>query len=170
MANGTEESGWRWRTCSSIVLAVTVFANVSLLVFARAASRESGIGVRNALGASRGRMVLQLFVEAVALSALSVVAGLVAARYALGSLWHLIEADSGRALPFSINDSLTTSTIAYGVGLTMLAAVIIGVFPALRVGAGRGCTCGFGSSQPVEEAIGSVAYGRPSSWRRLRSR
>ena len=119
-----------------IMLAVTVFANVSLLVFARAASRESEIGVRNALGASRGRIVVQLFVEAVALSALSVVAGLVAARYALGSLWHLVEADSGRALPFWINDSLTPSTIAYGVGLTMLGAVIIGVFPALRVTAG----------------------------------
>ena len=118
------------------MLAVTVFANVSLLVFARAASRESEIGVRNALGASRGRIVVQLFVEAVALSALSVVAGLVAARYALGSLWHLVEADSGRALPFWIDDSLTPSTIAYGVGLTMLGAVIIGVFPALRVTAG----------------------------------
>jgi putative ABC transport system permease protein len=95
-----------------IMLAVTAFANVSLLVFAPAASRESEIGVRNALGASRGRIVVQLFVEAMALSALSVVAGLVAARYALGSLWDVVEADSGRTLPFWINDSLTPSTIA----------------------------------------------------------
>jgi len=119
-----------------IMLAATAFANVSLLVFARAASRESEIGVRNALGASRYRIVAQLFVEAIALSALAVIVGLASARYALGSLWRLYEAESGRALPFWLNDSLAPSTIAYGIGLMMFAAVIIGVFPALRVTAG----------------------------------
>ena len=39
-------------------------------------------------------------------------------------------------MPFWINDNLTPSTIVYGVGLTMLGAAIIGVFPALRVTAG----------------------------------
>ena len=119
-----------------IMLAATVFANVSLLVFARAVSRENEIGVRNALGASRGRIVVQLFVEAVALSALSIIAGLGATRYVLGSLLRLHQAETGRALPFWLSDSLTPSTIAYGVGLTMLGAVIIGVFPALKVTSG----------------------------------
>lgn len=119
------------------MLAATVFANVSLLVFARAASRENEIGVRSALGASRSRIVAQLFVEATALSTPSVIAGLIAARYALGSLLRLYHAESGRALPFWLTDSLTPSTIAYGVGLTMLGTVIIGVFPALRVTSGR---------------------------------
>jgi predicted permease len=120
-----------------IMLVVVIFANVALLMFARAASREIEIGVRNALGASRGRIVAQLFIEALALSGLSVTAGLAAARFGVGSLWRLIEADSGRALPFWLNDRLTPSTIAYGAGLTMLGAVIIGVLPALQV-TGRG--------------------------------
>jgi predicted permease len=119
-----------------IMLAATVFANVSLLIFARAVSRENEIGVRNALGASRRRIVVQLFVEAIALSAVSVIAGLVAARYVLGSLFRLHQAETGRALPFWLNDSLAPSTIVYGVGLTMLGAVIIGVFPALKVTSG----------------------------------
>ena len=116
-----------------ITLIVVVSANVALLVFARAASREVEIGVRNALGASRGRIVAQLFVEAVALSGLSAIAGLVAARYGISSLWRMFEAESGRALPFWFNERLTPSTIVYGIGLMMLGAVIIGVFPALKV-------------------------------------
>ena len=116
-----------------IMLIVVVSANVALLMFARAASRETEIGVRHALGASRGRIVVQLFFEALVLSALSAVAGLVAARYWIGSLWRMFEADRGRPLAFWVNDRLTLSTMAYGVGLMMLVAVIIGVLPALKI-------------------------------------
>ena len=116
-----------------IGLVLVVAANVALLMFARAASRESEIVVRSALGASRGRIVAQLFVEAVVLSGLSAIVGLAGARFAIGSLLRSREADSGAALPFWISDRLTPSMVAYGVGLTMLGAVIIGVIPALKV-------------------------------------
>ncbi len=119
-----------------IVLILVVSANVALLMFARAAARENEIGVRNALGASRGRIVAQLFTEAVALAGLAVIVGHVAARFAIGSLWRTLEADSGRPLPFWVNDNLTPATVAYGAGLMMLGAVIIGVFPALKVTSG----------------------------------
>src|SRR5688572_4188328 len=115
------------------MLMVVVSANVALLMFARAASRETEIGVRHALGASRARIVLQLFLEAVVLSGLSAIVGLAAARYGIGALWHVYEAERGRALAFWFNDRLTLSTMAYGVGLTMIVAVIIGVLPALKV-------------------------------------
>ena len=116
-----------------ITLVILVSANVALLMFARAASREREIGVRYALGASRGRIVAQLFAEGLALSGVSVILGLIVVRSALGSLLHMIEADSGRPLPFWMNDSLTPSTVAYGIGLSILVAVIIGVFPALKI-------------------------------------
>lgn len=120
-----------------VTLLIVVCANVALLMFARAAAREREISVRTALGASRVRIVAQLFIEAATLSGLSVVVGLVAARYVLASLLQTLEADSGRPLPFWLNDRLTPSTIAYGVGLTMLCALITGVLPALKV-TGRG--------------------------------
>jgi putative ABC transport system permease protein len=119
-----------------VMMVVVVAANVALLMFARAASREVEIGVRSALGASRGRIVVQLFVEAVVLAGISVVAGLFASRYALRSLLQTLEAESGTTFPFWMNDSLTPSSIAYGGALTMLVAVIIGVLPALKVTGG----------------------------------
>jgi putative ABC transport system permease protein len=116
-----------------ITLVLLVSANVALLMFARAASREREIAVRYALGAGRGRIVTQLFAEGLALSGVSVILGLIVVRAALGSLLRMIEADSGRALPFWVNDSLTPSTVAYGIGLSILVAVVIGVFPALKI-------------------------------------
>ena len=116
-----------------ITLVVVVSANVALLMFARAASREREIGVRYALGAGRGRIVAQLFAEGVALSGLSAILGLVAARYAIGWLLSVREAERGSPLPFWMNDTLSPLTVVYGVGLTMLVAVIIGVFPALKI-------------------------------------
>jgi putative ABC transport system permease protein len=49
------------------LLLVLICANVGLLMFARAATRETEISVRTALGASRRRIVMQMFAEALVL-------------------------------------------------------------------------------------------------------
>jgi putative ABC transport system permease protein len=116
-----------------LLLLVLVSANVALLMYARAATRESEIAVRNAIGATRGRIVAQLLVESLVLSGVSVGVGLAAARFGLQSFWRMYEADSGRPLAFWLGDSLTPSTIAYAAGLTILGATIIGILPALNV-------------------------------------
>ena len=116
-----------------IMLVVVVSANVALLLFARAASREREIGVRYALGAGRGRIIAQLFAEGAVLSGVSAVLGLATARYAIGWLLSMREAERGSPLPFWMTDTLSPLTVVYGVGLTMLVAVIIGVFPALKI-------------------------------------
>ena len=120
-----------------VALVLVVSANVALLMFARAVSREREIGVRYALGASRGRIVTQLFAEGLALSGVSAILGLVVARFVLRSLLRMREANAGGALPFWVTDTLTPSTVAYGVALAMVVALIIGVWPALKV-TGRG--------------------------------
>jgi predicted permease len=114
-----------------LLLLAIVCANVATLVFARTATRGWEITVRNALGASRGRIVSQLFVEALVLASLAAVLGLVmgkvALRYALGML------AGGEALPFWIDDSLSWRTVLYAGVLTLVGAAIVGILPALRV-------------------------------------
>ncbi|MQA91374.1 MAG: FtsX-like permease family protein, partial [Gemmatimonas sp.] len=67
----------------AVMLLVLVCSNVALLLFARAATRESELVVRSALGASRSRIVMQLFAEALVLGGGAAAVGLAAAGFAL---------------------------------------------------------------------------------------
>ena len=118
-----------------VLLLVLVFANVALLTFARAATRESEIVVRSALGASRGRITMQLFAEALVLGGLAAVAGLAAAGAGLRWVMRIVEGEilRGGKLPFWFDDRLSPATLLYDAALTLLGAVIAGVVPALKV-------------------------------------
>ncbi len=59
-----------------VLLLVIVCVNVGILVYARTATRQGEIAVRTALGASRRRVVGQLFIEALVLAALAAVVGI----------------------------------------------------------------------------------------------
>src|SRR5215213_6782344 len=61
-----------------LVLSIACLS-VGTLIYARTATREGEIAVRSALGASRARIVGQLFVEALLLALVSAAIGLVAA-------------------------------------------------------------------------------------------
>ena len=118
-----------------VLLAALLCGNVAMLLFARAVSRERELLVRAALGASRGRLILQFFAEALLLCAVGAAVGLMAARLVLARTWTMIEGQTG-PLPFYIDTSLSTSTILYAVGLTLFAAAIAGVVPAVKVTSG----------------------------------
>ncbi len=120
-----------------VMLLVLICANVALLMFARAATRESEIVVRNALGASRGRIVMQLFAEALVLGGVAAVAGLAAARFALGWWLDVSRLEAGGRLPFWFDDSLSPATVFYAAALAVAGAGIAGIVPALKM-TGRG--------------------------------
>ncbi len=122
----------------AIMLLVLICGNVALLLFARAATRESELIVRSALGASRGRIVAQLFAEALVLGVIALAVGLGSAAFVLRQ-WggDFLEENLGR-LPFWIDPHLSAGTVVYAIGLTLLAAVIAGVLPALKVTSGMG--------------------------------
>ena len=116
-----------------MVLLVLICSNVALLLFARAATRESELAVRTALGASRSRIVAQMFAEALVLGGVAAVIGLAAAHLALKN-WGLpfLEVNLGR-LPFWYDVSLSPATVLFALGLTVLGSAIAGVMPALKV-------------------------------------
>jgi len=114
-----------------ILLLVVVSVNVAILVYARTATRQSEIAVRSALGASRGRIVAQLFVEALVLSTAAAAAGVALTAFALGEL----EAGLLRLsiqFPFWMIFRLSTGAVVYVLALAVLAAAIVGVVPALK--------------------------------------
>ena len=117
----------------AVMLLVLICSNVALLLFARAATRESELAVRTALGASRSRIVAQLFAEALVLGGVAAVVGLAAAHLALHN-WGLpfLEMNLGR-LPFWYDVSLSPGTVLFALGLTVLGSAIAGVMPALKV-------------------------------------
>jgi len=119
-----------------MLLVVLVCANVGLLMFARAATRETEIIVRSALGASRRRIVMQMFAEALVLGGIAAVVGLTAAgwgvRWGLDLMRGAITDGTGN-YPFWVDGKLSPITFAYTALLTLLAAAIAGIIPGLRI-------------------------------------
>lgn len=115
------------------MLVVLMCGNVGLLLFARAASRESDLIVRTALGASRSRIVAQLFAEALVLGGVAALVGVAGAAIIINN-WALtfLEVNLGR-LPFWFDLSLSPATIVAAIVLTVLAATVAGVMPALKI-------------------------------------
>ncbi|MBL8984584.1 MAG: ABC transporter permease [Gemmatimonadetes bacterium] len=119
-----------------ILLLVLVCANVGLLIFARAATRETEILVRSALGASRRRIVMQMFAEALVLGGVAALVGLAAAGAGMRWGMDLMRAeltDGSGNFAFWVDGKLSPLTVVYTVLLTLLAAAIAGILPGLKI-------------------------------------
>ena len=113
-----------------LMLLAVVCVNVATLVFARTATRGWEITVRTALGATRGRIITQLFIEALVLAGLATIVGLAVSRVALRWGMTVIGDD---AQPYWLTNRLSLSTVVYATLLTLFGAAIVGILPALRV-------------------------------------
>jgi putative ABC transport system permease protein len=123
---------WALRLAQILVGALTfvVAVNLAILVYARTVTRLGEIAVRTALGASRSRILAQLFVEALALSTIGAAIGLILADVALERLqWMIVTNGSS---PFWIHLDLSLGTIVYALGLAVLAAAVMGVLPGIK--------------------------------------
>lgn len=127
--------------------------NLANLLLAQAAGREKEIGVRAAMGASRGRMIQQLLTESVVLALISALVGLAIAYGGRSVLWSFRP-------PFIANSDLDlgfdSHVLLFTLGVALLTALLIGVAPALKAASpnltevlkigGRGNTVGWASS------------------------
>jgi predicted permease len=123
----------------SVLLVFLVCGNVALLMFARAATREKEILLRAALGASRGRIMGQLFVEAMVLAVLAAAVAVTCAQVTWHSLFAIVtENVFDNRTPFWIHPDVSPRTLLYAALLTLIAASIAGLLPGFKVTRGLG--------------------------------
>ena len=116
------------------LLLIPPCANIAILVYARTVTRREEFAVRTALGASRGRIVTQLFVEVLVLAAGAGIAGFLLARELSGWLTRIVMPTVGPGnLPFWMDFTPSLATVLCVAGLSVLAAAIAGAVPAFRV-------------------------------------
>ncbi|HVQ41746.1 MAG TPA: FtsX-like permease family protein [Vicinamibacterales bacterium] len=112
------------------VLTLVVAINLAILFYARTVTRAGELAVRTALGASRARLLTQLFLEALALSLAGAAVGLAASTAALRYLQGLARMESG--VPYWIQFELSLQTAVTALVLAAAAAFIMGVLPGLK--------------------------------------
>jgi len=109
-----------------MILAVAC-ANLGGLMLAKAVTREREIGIRVAIGASRGRIFRQLCTESLLLATMGALAGL-----ALGTaVLHFVlnKADA----PKWLSATPDWRVLVFTVVMTFLAAVFFGLMPAMQI-------------------------------------
>jgi predicted permease len=112
-------------TALAVLVLLVASANVSNLLLARAAERQSEIAVRMALGAGRGRLVHQLLTESVLLVLLAGTLSLAFARWAANGLARLVTPGT---LPFTAG--IDIRVLAFTAGVAFVSVLIFGVIPA----------------------------------------
>jgi putative ABC transport system permease protein len=104
--------------------------NVASLMVARATGRTREIAIRASLGASRGRIILQLLLESLVLAAIGAVLGMLLARWGV-QLFNYAIADTNP--PFWIRIAVDSASLFCNLGLALVAALLSGLLPALQI-------------------------------------
>src|SRR5580704_3671307 len=128
-------SGSSWKLLLLLAGGVTLLlliacVNVANLVLARAVDREKEFAVRTALGAGRGRLVLQLLAESLVFA---VAAGIVGIGVAFAGTRGLLTVMPKTAvLPRLSSVKVDLAALAFVCVLTLVASLVFGFVPLLR--------------------------------------
>jgi putative ABC transport system permease protein len=104
-------------------------ANVSILLLARGTARQHELAVRSAIGASRWRIQRQLLTEAMALSLLGAIGGVLLAYRLLPLLVRWLPEYS---FPHEVVIRVNLPVLAFSVAVALLTGILFGLSPAFQ--------------------------------------
>jgi predicted permease len=107
-------------------------ANVANLLLARATARRREVGIRLAIGASRGRLFRQFFTESLLLSLLGGAAGMAVAWGGARLLVNLLSEPSANRPAMDLGLRLDWNVLGFTVGASLLTSLLFGLAPSLR--------------------------------------
>jgi putative ABC transport system permease protein len=116
-----------------LLLLIIACVNVTNLLLARGAQRRGEFAVRAALGAGRIRMIRQLLTESLLLAVLGGSLGMVVAESGVRALVLL----SPPGLPRMAAIGIDGTAFAFGMAITTLIGVAVGLIPALSASRGN---------------------------------
>ncbi|MGB2645588.1 MAG: ABC transporter permease [Candidatus Acidiferrum sp.] len=120
---------WVLMATTGLVLLIAC-ANLANLLLVRGAGRKKEMAIRLAMGATRGRIIAQLLMESLSLSAIGALAGLALAYWADKALMAAyLPSDSGG---LRISTSPDLRILLFTLAVTLLTGVIFGLVPALQ--------------------------------------
>lgn len=127
---GRRTRSWMFMLLGAVAFVLLIAcANIGNLLLARAVGREREVGIRSALGASRGRLVQQLMIESLLLSLAGTMVGVVIATWGIRILASSIPRDVPRVTAIALN----VRVLGAAVGLALITGILFGVVPALRL-------------------------------------
>jgi predicted permease len=104
-------------------------ANVANLLIARAGARQKEMAVRLSLGATRGRIIMQLLIESLLLAVLGGLAGTLMAVWTDASLMQLLPSDT---LSLKLSSTPDLRILLFTVGVSLVTGILFGLLPALQ--------------------------------------
>lgn len=119
-------------TVLMIVVAMVLLiacANVANLLLARAASRQREIAIRLAVGAGRSRLISQLVIETLVVSALGGLLGLLFAWWGVRGLAGFLP---HRVLPVQLDLSPDVRILTFSFVISILAGLVCSIVPAIQ--------------------------------------
>jgi predicted permease len=117
----------------SLLLLIIACTNVTSLVLARTDSRAREIAVRNALGASSARLVLQFATEALVLAGTAAAFGVVLAAWAIRFLSSLLTTDMISRMPYLQGIGFNSRLVVFAVIVTAIVACVFALTPLARI-------------------------------------
>ncbi|HVW11506.1 MAG TPA: ABC transporter permease [Bryobacteraceae bacterium] len=123
-----EDPLWILLATTGLVLLIAC-ANLANLLLARASVREREIAVRQAMGASRGRLIVQLLSESLLLAVIGAALGAaLAVLFSRGLIAFLTTANNHMFVGLGID----WRVLGFTMGVAVLTCILFGLAPALR--------------------------------------